>query len=156
MKSNYVRATLEFCDYVLGDLSGLNLIFQSNAFQLHRFVPEVERVIKALCLNFRKPIGSLASVDVDDEFFWLPLETITKMLPHEREFPQKMERLVQGGSATDSIEGQHVLPVLNAVNDVNHKLVTNGSAEIGSAGLLAKRFLKFVLESAQTIDREWR
>lgn len=36
LKSTYVKATLEFCDYVLGDLTGLNVIFQSNGFQLHR------------------------------------------------------------------------------------------------------------------------
>lgn len=82
-------------DYVLGDLTGLNVMFQSNGFQLHRLVTEVERVVKVLCQNFRKPIRNLAGINVDDESQWLPLdkvypgimahESMELMLPHERE-----------------------------------------------------------------------
>ncbi|KAK4307122.1 hypothetical protein Pmani_021081 [Petrolisthes manimaculis] len=72
----YVKATLEFCDYVLGDLTGLNFIFQSNGFQLHRLVTEVERVVKILCQNFRKPIENLTDINVDDESRWLPLNKV--------------------------------------------------------------------------------
>ena len=35
LKSPYVKATLEFSSFVLGDLTGLNVMFQSNGFHLH-------------------------------------------------------------------------------------------------------------------------
>ena len=37
LKSPYIKATLEFCDYVLGDLTGLKLMFQSDTFQLQTY-----------------------------------------------------------------------------------------------------------------------
>eukprot|EP00794_Sanderia_malayensis_P001687 gene1687-1880_t len=44
LKLNYIKATFEFIDFVLGDLKGLSILFQSNDFELHRFLPEMERV----------------------------------------------------------------------------------------------------------------
>jgi hypothetical protein len=44
-KSSYIKATLEFSSYVLGDLNGLNVMFQSNSFYLHRLLQEVEHVV---------------------------------------------------------------------------------------------------------------
>ncbi|KAK4307141.1 hypothetical protein Pmani_021100 [Petrolisthes manimaculis] len=71
----------------------------SNGFQLHRLVTEVERVVKILCQNFRKPIENLTDINVDDESRWLPLnkvypgilaeEFMKLMLPHERESFQR-------------------------------------------------------------------
>ena len=66
----YVNATLEFMDYILGDLTGLNKLFQTSKFKLHRLLPEVERVIRMFLQNFMmKPTQSieLSKINVDDE-----------------------------------------------------------------------------------------
>ena len=54
LKSPYVKATLEFTSFVLGDLVGLNKLFQSNSFKLHMLLPETERVLRMFILNFMK------------------------------------------------------------------------------------------------------
>ncbi|KAK4321058.1 hypothetical protein Pmani_008109 [Petrolisthes manimaculis] len=148
----YVKATLEFCDYVLGDLTGLNFIFQSNGFQLHRLVTEVERVVKILCQNFRKPIENLTDINVDDESRWLPLnkvypgilaeEFMKLMLPHERESFQRrcreaVRQILQRIDLPD--------PVLKALKDVNHVKILDASADHHSnAGLPDVRKLSYM------------
>uniref|UniRef100_UPI00358E6B22 uncharacterized protein isoform X4 n=1 Tax=Myxine glutinosa TaxID=7769 RepID=UPI00358E6B22 len=167
LKSTYVKATLEFCAYVLGDLTGLNVIFQSNGFQLHRLVTEVVRVVKVLCQNFRKPIQNLTNINVDDESQWLPLdkvypgvmavESMKLMLPHERESFQRrcrdwcreaVRQILQRIDLSD--------PVLNALKDVNHVKILNGSADVRSGAVLAKGFPRISSSKVQTIDRQWR
>ena len=39
LKNPYIKATVEFCDFVLGDLCAANVMLQSNSFQLHKLVP---------------------------------------------------------------------------------------------------------------------
>lgn len=170
LKSTYVKATLEFCDYVLGDLTGLNVMFQSNGFPLHRLATEVERVVKVLCQNFRKPmqnVQNLANINVDDESQWLPLgkvyprvmatETMKLMLPHERESflrrcrdwsREAVRQILQRIDLSD--------PVLNASKDVNHVKIMDGSADVRSGAILAKGFPRISLSKVQTIDRQWR
>lgn len=170
LKSTYVKATLEFCDYVLGDLTGLNVMFQSNGFQLHRLATEVERVVKVLCQNFRKPmqnVQNLANINVDDESQWLPLgkvypgvmatETMKLMLPHERESflrrcrdwsREAVRQILQRIDLSD--------PFLNALKDVNHVKIMDGSADVRSGAILAKGFPRISLSKVQTIDRQWR
>ena len=41
IKSPNMQAILEFMQYVLDDLSGLNMLFKSNDFKLHRYLPEL-------------------------------------------------------------------------------------------------------------------
>ena len=48
LKSPYVKATLEFMNFVLDELVGLNGLFQSDYFQLHALHPELFRVPKCL------------------------------------------------------------------------------------------------------------
>ncbi|KAK3891156.1 hypothetical protein Pcinc_004946 [Petrolisthes cinctipes] len=167
LNSTYVKATLEFCDYVLGDLTGLNLIFQSNGFQLHRLVTEVERVVKILCQNFRKPIQNLTDINVDDESQWLPLnkvypgilaeESMKLMLPHERESFQSrcrdwcreaVRQILQRIDLSD--------PVLKALKDVNHVKILDASADVKSGSVLARGFPRISSSKVQTIDRQWR
>ena len=97
LKSPYVKATLEFCDFVLGDLSGLILLFQSNSFQLHTLLPKLKRVLRMLFNNFMKidSLVALAELNANDESKWVPLEkvypgymtseTIKKLPPHQKE-----------------------------------------------------------------------
>ena len=42
LRSPYIKGTLEFMDFVLGDLTGLNTMLKSESFKLHRLLPEVE------------------------------------------------------------------------------------------------------------------
>ena len=44
LQSLYVKATAEFMDFVLGDLTALNAMFQSGSFKLHCLIPEGERL----------------------------------------------------------------------------------------------------------------
>ncbi|KAK4320307.1 hypothetical protein Pmani_008813 [Petrolisthes manimaculis] len=167
LNSTYVKATLEFCDYILGDLTGLNLIFQSNGFQLHRLVTEVEHIVKILCQNFRKPIQNLTDINVDDESWWLPLnkvypgilaeESMKLMLPHERESFQRrcrdwcreaVHQILQGIDLSD--------PVLKALKDVNHVKILDASADVKSGSVLARGFPRISSSKVQTIDQQWR
>ena len=48
----FVKATLEFTSFVLGDLVGLNKHFLPNSFKLHRLPLETETVFRVFVLNF--------------------------------------------------------------------------------------------------------
>ena len=175
LKSPYVKATLEFSSFVLGDFTGLNVMFQSNSFQLHRLVPEIERVVQMFCNNFRKPTQQqqLDKINVDDESQWVPTEkvypgyaacdTVQTMVPHEREsflkrcrdwYREAIKQILTRIDASD--------PVLVALKDVNHRNILNGNAQTRSAGVLAKGLPRLLdssssqLQTIQTIDREWR
>ena len=54
LNSPYVKTTLEFMNFVLDELVGLNRLFISDNFQLHALHPELLRVIKMFALNFMK------------------------------------------------------------------------------------------------------
>ena len=54
LKSPYVKATFEFMSFVLDEVSGLNVLFQSEGFKLHKLYPELLRVTKMFALNFMK------------------------------------------------------------------------------------------------------
>ena len=58
LRSPYIKATLEFSEFVLEDLTGLNLLFQSNSFELHALLPELKRVLRMLHMNFMKIDGN--------------------------------------------------------------------------------------------------
>ena len=151
LKSPYIKATLQFSDFVLEDLTGLNLLFQSNSFKLHALLPELRRVLQMLHMNFMKIDGndSLADVTINDESKWVPLEKvypgymaaeITKeMLPHQKEsFLTRCrhwyrETICQIHCRIDISD-----PILSALQDVNHAKIVGGTASVQSVGVLAK------------------
>jgi len=68
LRSPHVKAPLEFMDFVLRDLTGLNAKLQSESFQLHRFLHEVEWAVKMVCRHFMLSAeNDLQSIDVDHE-----------------------------------------------------------------------------------------
>ena len=156
LRSPYVQATLEFTDYVLGDLTGLNKLFQSDSFKLHRLLPEVERVVRMFSQNFmtkeNRPV-QFANINVNDESKWLPLEkvypgiaaaeTLAKMRPHEREsFLSRcrswfIEAIRQMQKRIDLPR-----PILEAFIDVDHIAVVKGKADVKSGGVLASKLPK--------------
>ncbi|XP_066941049.1 uncharacterized protein [Macrobrachium rosenbergii] len=92
LKSPYIKATLEFTSFVLGDLVSLNTLFQSNSFKLHMLLPESERVLRMFGSNYMKRESISFKVSTyEDESKWLPLdkvypgilasETMSKMKP---------------------------------------------------------------------------
>lgn len=96
IKSPYIQATLEFTSFVLGDLVGLNKLFQSNSFKLHMLLPETERLLKMFGSSYMKRESiSFKISSFKDESNWLQLdkvypgilasETLPKLKPHERE-----------------------------------------------------------------------
>ena len=172
LKSPYVKANLDFCDFVLGNLTGLNLLFQSNSFQLHALLPELERVLRMLFNNFMKIDSqvALAELNANDESKWVPLEkvhpgymaseTIKELPPHQKEsFLRRCrewynEAIQQIRSRIDISD-----PVLSAFQDVSHSDLMKGTASIQSAGVLGKglpRIMQNCGISIQNIDREWR
>lgn len=169
LRSTYIEATLEFTDYVLGDLTGLNTLFQSDAFRLHRLLPEVERVIRMFCQNFMvRETVQLGKIDVDDQSKWLPLdkvysgllatERVKTMMPYQREsfftrcrdwYRVAVRQILQRIDVSS--------PILEALKDVNHNAILKGTAEIKSTGSLASKLPRQLSEcGAQVIDRQWR
>ena len=103
LRSHYIKATFEFVDFVLADLTGMNALFQSNEFKLRRLLPE--RVVRMFCTSFLRTINDdLTKVDMDKIDNWLPLnsiypgilshETVKAIVPHEKErFLSRLQRL---------------------------------------------------------------
>ena len=72
IKSPYIKPTLEFTSFVLGDLAGLNKLFQSNNFKLHMLLPETERILRMFGLNYMKRDSIHFKVALfEDESKWL-------------------------------------------------------------------------------------
>ena len=151
LKSPYIKATLEFSEFVLGDLVGLNMLFHSKRFQLHTLLPELERVLIIFHNNFMKICDNmrLSNVDVNDEHKWVPLdqvypgyiasETLKEMLPHQREmflvrckgwYREAIHQIRKRIDISD--------PILSALQDVGHEKLLQGTASVNSAGILAK------------------
>ena len=177
LRSSYVKATLEFSDYVLGDLNGLNIMLQSNSFYLHRLLQEVERVVRMFYTSFCKPARHLKlnEINVDHEMQWLPLhevypglmayETIKSLLLHEKDSFLKRCRDWYREALRQILNRINIAdPILQALKDVNHKAILNGSAAKVSAGVLARGLPRLLGDSRpaqlsqaiQNIDRQWR
>lgn len=169
LKSPYIKATLEFMDFVLGDLTGLNVMFQSNEFKLHRFLPEVERVIRMFCANFmvRSQIIDLKDIDLENRSNWLQLEkvypgilaseTIKTMRPHEKEaflsrcrdwYKEAVHQILARVNISD--------PILKAVQNIHPSAIIDGKASLDSASVLAKSLPQLADKNLQVIDRQWR
>ena len=133
-------------------------------------MPEVERVLKMICSNFRKSVGKLDITRDDtenDESYWLSLdkvypgimahETIQKMVPHEREsFLTRCRNWYR--EAITQIKHRIDLsdPVLHAMKDINHHQILQDAAANHSSGQLAKCLPQLPDScTVQDIDREW-
>ena len=177
LRSNYIKATVEFAEFVLGDLNGLNVMFQSNNFYLHRLLSEVERVVRMFYSNCCKSARTkkLNEINVDDETQWLPIhqiypgimagETVKLLLPHERESFLKRCRDWYREAVRQLLARINVAdPILLAMKDVNHKAILNESAERVSAGVLARGLPRLLgngdhaqqMQIIQDIDHLWR
>ena len=174
LKSPYVKATLEFMEFVFEEFSGLTCLFQSDTFQLHRLYSELRRVIKMFSLNFLKRScvveGQLHLFSVDDNSIWLPCEqvypglkateTTNTLLPHQREsFLDKCRNWYR--EATKQLCQRIDLenPVLQAMQYLHPSAIVEGRASVSSAAKLAAGLPHTVnnLEATpQTLDRQWR
>ena len=99
LKSPYVKATFEFMSFVLDEVSGLNVLFQSEGFKLHKLYPELLRVSKMFALNFMKISHvrdcQFCALPIDDSSTWNSPEqiypgleasdTMKLLLPHQKE-----------------------------------------------------------------------
>ena len=65
-------------DYMLGDITGLNKLFQSETFKLHRLIPELTKVIKLYVSNLMDvtPDTDASSLDIDQPEMWYNWEKI--------------------------------------------------------------------------------
>ena len=169
LQSPYIKATLEFTDFVLGDLTGLNVMFQSESFKLHRLLLEVQRVVKMFCNNFMTTVDNdLNAINVDDERKWVALdsvyagiyaaETMKGMRPHEKEsflnrcrdwYREAVRQILERIDVSD--------PVLLALKDVESSTIMKGKANLSSAGIFAMNLPTLRASSSlQVIDRQWR
>eukprot|EP00112_Aurelia_sp_Birch-Aquarium-sp1_P014236 Seg306.6 transcript_id=Seg306.6/GoldUCD/mRNA.D3Y31 product="Zinc finger protein 862" protein_id=Seg306.6/GoldUCD/D3Y31 len=169
LQTPYIKATLEFTDFVLGDLTGLNAMFQSESFKLHRLLHEIERVVKMFCNNFMSTVDSdLNAIDVDDERKWIALEsvyagiyadeTMNGMRPHEKEsflkrcrdwYREAVRQILKRIDVSD--------PVLLALKDIESSAIMKGKVKLSSAGVLATKLPRLRGNSSlQVIDRQWR
>lgn len=177
LKGPYVKATLEFTSCALGDLVGLNTLFQAeDFFQLHKLLPEIQRVIRSFCNNFMKhheipSSEKLQDLDVDDEMKWRKVddvypgicayETLKQMKPHEREsflircrnfYREAIKQMLQRVDVGDI--------VLQSLQDVNHLRILKGEASQSTAGVLFKALNigGQIKENGaiQQIDSQWR
>ena len=149
LETTYIKATLEFIDFVLGDLTGLKAMFKSETFKLHRLLPQVERVVNMFCNNFLTTVNNdLNVIDVDDERKWVALdsvyagiyadETMKGMRPHKKESFLKrcqdwyrvlVRQILKRIDVSD--------PVLLALKDIESSTILKGKDKLSSAGILA-------------------
>eukprot|EP00794_Sanderia_malayensis_P014780 gene14780-16316_t len=169
LKSPYMQATLEFMQYVLGDISGLNMLFQSNDFKLHRFLPELTRVLKMFCNNFmhREAFKELKNINVEDQANWVPLqkvfpgilafETIKVLKPHEKEsFLSRCRGWLKEAITQILTRIDIEDPVLKAVQSIHQSELVSGKSSLDAASVLQQCLPRIPGTCKQTIDRQWR
>lgn len=169
LKTPYVKATLEFTSFVLGDLVGLNKLFQSNSFKLHMLLPEIERVLWMFVLKFMKRESVTYKLPTcEDESNWLQpdqvypdilvSDTLTKMKPHEKERFLSRCRDWYKTACCQMMKRIDLLdPVLAGVKDVNHEMILKDKADLGSAAVLFRKLPRLLPDvDVQTIDGQWR
>ena len=170
LRSKYVKATLEFTDYVLRDLTGLNKVFQSEKFKLHRLRPEIERVIRMFTQNFMiKPnrYREFAKINVDDESKWISInevypgfaaaEILANMRPHEKEsFLIRCRNWYKVAIRQMQKRIDLSRAILEAFVNVDHVAIVKGKADVKSGGVLASRLPGRLSQccGVQTIDHQ--
>ncbi|CAK8676915.1 unnamed protein product [Clavelina lepadiformis] len=174
LKAPYLRATFEFMNFVLDELTGLNRLFQSNEFQLHNLYPEVVRVIKMFALNFMKRSyikdSHIHHLNVDDSSRWLSIQevypglmasdTIKELLPHQKEsflercrewYREAVKQLYRRINLDD--------PVLQSLSNLKPSAIVNETSLITAAATIASGLpciTTLLNVNAQQIDRQWR
>ncbi|KAK4319067.1 hypothetical protein Pmani_009961 [Petrolisthes manimaculis] len=169
LKSPYIKATLEFSSFVLGDFAGLNKNFHSNSFQLHLLLPETERVLRMFASNFMKRELIKYKISAfEDPSNWLQLdqvypgilanETLKKMKPHEKDSFLSRCRDWYKIACSQILKRIDLLdPVFLAMKDVNHQLILKDKAIVSSAAVLFHKLPRLLPDvDVQSIDRQWR
>eukprot|EP00794_Sanderia_malayensis_P006444 gene6444-7174_t len=155
---------------IISQWQALEYFFAAEAddFKLHRFLPEIERVIRMYCNKFMKRIkGDLTKINVDDKDSWLPFdkiypgilaqETVKTMVPHEREsfltgcrnwYREAVHQILNRIDITDL--------VLKAVQSIHPATIVDRKAATDAAGVLALKLPRLSQANFQVIDREWR
>ncbi|XP_076811997.1 uncharacterized protein LOC143458967 isoform X2 [Clavelina lepadiformis] len=170
----YLRASFEFMNFVLDELTGLNRLFQSNEFQLHNLYPEVVRVMKMFALNFMKRSyikdSHIHHLNVDDSSRWLSIQevypglmasdTIKELLPHQKEsflercrewYREAVKQLYRRINLDD--------PILQSLSHLKPSAIVNETSSITAAATIASGLpciTTMLNVNAQQIDRQWR
>ena len=177
LKSPFVKATFEFMNFVLDELTGLNRLFQSDSFKLHTLYPEVLRVIKMFAMNFIKRSSikenQLHMLNVDDSSCWVSpelvypglgaSETIKQLLPHQKEsFLERCRDWYR--EAIKQLQQRIDLnsPVLKALPKLNPLAILAQTAEIFAVAVLSNGLPSALLASLELLsslidsgDRFW-
>ena len=166
LQSPYTKGTVEFMNCVLGNLTALNAMVQSESFKLHCLIPEVERVVKMFCHRFLKTVAKeIMAIDVDMEANWRPIaevypgllahNAIGKMKPHEKEsFLTRCHDWYREAvrQSLQRVDASH--PVVNAMKDIGPRVVIDSKAKQLPAGILSRHLPQLCRESSpQEIDR---
>ena len=159
-----IVATIEFMDSVLGDLTGLNKIFQSETFELHRLIPELTKVIKLYASNFMPvhPDSNALSINIDQQDQWLPLDkvypgvnaqnTLSSMKPHQKEtFLKRCRDWYREAIRQICMHVNLLDPVLLAMASLDHqtKLENPTKVDRGAIGILVSN-LPLIVEKQKT------
>ncbi|GFN92271.1 Zinc finger protein kiaa0543 [Plakobranchus ocellatus] len=175
LKTPYVKATLEFINFVLADIVALDTQFQSDDFKLHRLLPEVQKILGMYCQNFMKevlPVEKMSSLhqDVDDDMKWKDVsdvypgicayETLESMKPRERDSFLGRCRDWYRSAIKQILKRDDVSsPVLKAIQDLNHINIINKTASLSSGGILFRNLSimkQCESDSIQLVDAQWR
>ena len=67
LNNKFIQAYLEFMDFNLGRMVSFNVLFQSKMPLLHKLKGEVEKLIKAICLDFMEVayVKNTGAFDID-------------------------------------------------------------------------------------------
>jgi hypothetical protein len=90
LNNKFIGAYLEFIDFNLGRFVSFNLLFQSEMPQLYQLKPEVEKLIKSICLDFM----DVAHVRSTDAF---------KINPSNKEKQLPLDKVYLGILATSTL-----------------------------------------------------
>ena len=159
--------------FVLNEVSGLNVLFQSEGFKLHKLYPELLRVTKMFALNFMKNSHvrdcQLCALPIDDSSTWNSPEqiypgleandTMKLLLPHQKEsflircrdwYREAIKQLYLRLNFND--------PVLKAVQFLHPTVIVEAKASISAVASIATGLprLTSCLGVAQQLDRQWR
>ena len=80
MQNSFTKIYLEFMSYILGVLCDFNVLFQGEESLLYKLKPEVEKILKDVCMNFMQTKyvknASILTVEHTDQSLYLPITEI--------------------------------------------------------------------------------
>ncbi|KAF0711192.1 Dimer Tnp hAT domain-containing protein [Aphis craccivora] len=91
LNNSFTIVYLEFMSYILGILTSFNTLFQGTGSLLYLLKPEIEKLLKTVCLNFMT-IGYIRN-----------LVTIINVSPNATEYQLPINEIYIGVTATESI-----------------------------------------------------